>query len=148
MSAENVDLVRRWCAVMSKGPTEAIATVPEFWDAEADYHPVRKFPDARPSHGRQELSDWLGRFFEGFPRTVWAINELVAVGDDRVLGCVTMRAEGPASGLELAGDLYQCFWLRGGRFVRVEDHMTLRGALAALGLEGATLEAAGLRGQP
>ena len=148
MSAENVDLVRRWLAAMSKGPTEAIAAVEELWDAEADHHPVQKFPDGRPSHSRQEFSDWLGRFFGGFPQTEWAINELFAVGDDRVLAWVTLRVEGPASGLALAGEVYQCYWLRGGRFVRVEDHMTLRGALAALGLEGATLEAAGLRSQP
>jgi len=48
---------------------------------------------------------------------------------------------GRGSGLNLEGDLYQCFWLRHGRFFRVE---TLSGALHALGLHGETLEAAGL----
>ena len=40
---------------------------------------------------------------------------------------------------------YHCCWLRHGRFIRVEDHLTARGALHALGLSGETLEAAGLR---
>jgi hypothetical protein len=35
-------------------------------------------------------------------------------------------------------------WVRHGRFFRSEDHLTLSGALRALGLEGETIEAAGL----
>ena len=49
--------------------------------------------------------------------------------------------------MDLEGDLYYCYWLRGRRFLRVEDHLTLRGALAALGLEGDSLEAVGLAQQ-
>jgi hypothetical protein len=45
----------------------------------------------------------------------------------------------------LEGDLYSCFWLRNGRFLRVEGHLTLAGALHALGVSGDSLEAAGLR---
>jgi hypothetical protein len=55
-----------------------------------------------------------------------------------------MRAEGRASGVALEGDAYHCFWLRHGRFIRAEDHLTAKGALHALGLSGETLEAAGL----
>jgi hypothetical protein len=59
-----------------------------------------------------------------------------------------LRGEGRGSGIRLEGDVFQCYWLRHGRFFRVEDHLTLRGALHALGLQGETLEAAGLRDQP
>ena len=41
---------------------------------------------------------------------------------------------------------FSLMWLRHARFFRSEDHLTLRGALRALGLEGDTLEAAGLAG--
>jgi hypothetical protein len=47
--------------------------------------------------------------------------------------------------MRLEGELYHCIWLRHRRFFRVEDHLTLRGALRALGLKGETLQAAGLR---
>ena len=87
----------------------AAGDVIEFWDADADYYPVR---------------------------------------DDRVPVCATARAEGRESGVKLEGDLYHCVWLRHGRFYRWEDHLTLKGALRALGLQGETLEAAGLRGRP
>ena len=133
---------------MSASPEEALAAVAELWDADADYYPVRKFPEARPCHGLQEVSQFLARYLEAYSRSEWAIRELIAVGDDRVLACENMSAEGRGSGINLEGDLYQCVWLRHGRFFRVEDHLTLKGALRALGLHGETLEAAGLRDQP
>ena len=76
----------------------------------------------------------------------FSVQQMVEVDDDRVLARATMRASGRGSGIKLEGDLYVCVWLRQGRVARVEDHLTLKGALHALGLEGETLEAAGLRG--
>jgi hypothetical protein len=83
----------------------------EFWESDGDYYPVRKFPEARPCHGREEIAQFYTEY-----RATWA----------------------------LEGELYHCFWLRHGRFIRVEDHLTAKGALHALGLSGETLEAAGL----
>ena len=56
-----------------------------------------------------------------------------------------VSAKGRTSGVPLEGDVYHCCWLRHGRFIRVEDHLTAKGALHALGLSGETLEATGLR---
>jgi len=132
-------------AAISASPEEARAAVAEFLDADVDYYPVRKIPEARPCHGLEEFSRFVARYLEAWSRYEWEIQELIEVGDDRVLACVNLRAEGRESGMKLAGDLYTCIWLRHGRFFRVEDHLTLGGALHALGLEGETLEAAGLR---
>jgi|SRR5436189_5103720 len=144
MSRENVEVVRRWLAVGSVGPEEARAAVAEFCDADVDYYPVRKFSGALPSHGLDEFSEWLTRWLEAWSQLEWAVKELIEIGDDRVLVCAHMRAEGRGSGVRLEGDIYQCEWLRHGRLFRIEDHLTLSGALHALGFEGATLEAAGL----
>ena len=54
------------------------------------------------------------------------IKDARAVGDDRVLVHGEIRAEGRASGVALEGDAYHCFWVRHGRFVRAEDHLTLK----------------------
>jgi ketosteroid isomerase-like protein len=145
VSGENAELVRRWQAAVSASAEEALATIEELWDADADYYPVRKFPEARPCHGRQEVWHFIARYLEAFSRSEWAIREVIEVGDDRVLVSTNLRAEGQESGVRLEGDLYQCYWLRHGRFFRVVDHLTLRGALHALGLQGETLEAAALR---
>jgi ketosteroid isomerase-like protein len=145
VSAENVEVARRWLATLSASPEEIRAAVAELWETDADYYPVRKWPEARPCHGLEEISQFLVRFGDAFSRSEWAIRELIAVGDDRVLGCLNLRAEGRGSGIRLEGDVYHCFWVRHGRFFHVEDHLTLSGALHAFGFEGDTLEAAGLR---
>jgi hypothetical protein len=123
MSQENVEVVRRWLAAMSDPSVEAaLAVVSDFWDPAADYYPIAKWPEAQPCHGLEEC-------------------------DDRGLACVRLRSEGRGSGITLGGEIYYCYWLRHGRFFRVEDHLTLSGALHAVGLEGETLEAAGLSEQ-
>jgi hypothetical protein len=145
MSPENVEVVRGWLAAGSVGPEGASATAADFCDADVDYYPARKFSDAQPLHGLDEFSGWLAGWKEAWSRLEWAVHELIEVGDDRVLVCASLRGEGRGSGVKLEGDVYQCVWLRHGRLFRIEDHLTLSGALHALGLKGATLQAAGLR---
>jgi ketosteroid isomerase-like protein len=143
MSQENVEIVRHWLEALNRGTEEALASLPEFCDPDIDFYPVRKFPEARPCHGLDEFSRWLARYLDAW-RVEWAIQDLIEVGDERVLFRGTLRTEGRGSGMELEGSLHQCFWLRNGRVFRQEDHLTLQGALHALGLEADTLEAAGL----
>jgi ketosteroid isomerase-like protein len=146
MAGENVEAVRRWLEpAMSSDPDEIRAAAGEFCDPDFDYYPTRKFPEARPCHGLEEFCRFLVRFREPWSRFEWTINELIEIGDDRVLGCLTMRTEGRESAMSLEGGIFPCYWLRQGRCFRQEDHLTLGGALRALGLKGETLEAAGLR---
>jgi hypothetical protein len=128
MSQENVEVVRRWVAIGSVGPEEVRATVAEFCDADVDYYPFRKFSDARPCRGLEESSKFLAGWGEAWSRLEWAVHELIEVGDERVSVCASLRAEGRGSGVKLEGDLYQCVWLRHGRLVRIEDHLTLGAA--------------------
>ncbi|HEX4735131.1 MAG TPA: hypothetical protein VH247_11995, partial [Thermoleophilaceae bacterium] len=58
----------------------------------------------------------------------------------RVLAQATMNAEGRGTGLSLHGDIYHCAWLRNGRILRWEDHLTEAGALDALGVSRAWLD--------
>ena len=144
MSQENVEIIRRWFAPLGEGPQEISAGVSELCDANVDYYPVRKFPEARPCHGRDELTEFFIQFGDAFAHSEWVIRRIIDVGCDRVLACVNLQAAGRGSGLELQGDVFICFWLRHGRVFREEDHLTLAGALNALGFEAETLEAAGL----
>jgi hypothetical protein len=153
VSEENVEIVRRWVeeelntapAELNTAPAKVKAYVARFYDPDADYYPVRKFPEARPCHGYDEIVQFLVGYLAAYSRFEYALRHLIQVGDDRVLVCGSVHAEGLESGLALDGDLYYCSWLRHGRFFRREDHLTLRGALHALGLVGETLEAAGLK---
>jgi ketosteroid isomerase-like protein len=141
MSQENVEVVRAFFEAWNSRNTNAVA---DLLDADVDYYPVRKLPEARPCHGPEEVFQFIARYLDAYSRHEWAIQEMIEADGDRLLVRVTLRTEGRDSGVKLEGDLYHCFWLRQGRILRVEDHMTLSGALHALGLEGETLEAAGL----
>src|SRR5207244_1678248 len=98
----------------------------------------------KPSHGHEEFTRFMVQFHEAWYRFENPVKQLIAVGDDRVLVCATMRAQGPTSGITMEGDIYNCVWLRHARIFRWEDHLTLRGAIHALGLHGETLAEAGL----
>jgi SnoaL-like domain len=147
MSQENVEIARRYMEATEEGRrgVRAIqALVDEFWESDGDYYPVRGFPEARPCHGREEIVRFLTALFPAWKSCRYALKDARAIGDDRVLVHGEIQAEGRASGVALEGDAYHCFWLRHGRFIRAEDHLTPKGALRALGLSGETLEAAGL----
>jgi SnoaL-like domain len=145
MSQENVEIVGRWAHGFGHlTPEDMPQHVAEFCDPDCDYYPARKFLEARPCHGREQIERWNTEYLSAFARLEFAVDRLIAVGDDRVLVCANMRAEGRGSGANIEGDIYQCYWMRHGRVFRLEDHLTLAGAIHALGLSGETLEAAGL----
>ena len=145
MSEDNVEIYRTALEGFRElAPDDTPEQVAQFWEPDGDYYPGKSFPDSRPCHGREEIARYLTDYLRAWDRFEFEINRLIAVGDDRVLSHVTVRADGRQSGLRLDGDLYQCVWLRNGRLLRQEDHLTPAGAIRGLGLRGETLEAAGL----
>jgi hypothetical protein len=142
-SRDNVEIVREALAhYWQAGDPRAFAE--RFWEADSDYYPVRKFPEARPCHGRDEIVQFHLAFRDVWESYEILIKELIPVADDRVLAQVTLTAEGRESGVAMGGDLYHCIWLRHGRVYRWEDHLTVSGAIQSLGLDGDTLKSAGL----
>ena len=93
VSAENVEIVRRWLETLSAAPEEAGTSAADFWDADVDYYPVRKFPEARPCHGPDEVMQFLAGYVEAWSGYDYAVQDLIEVGDDRVLVCATLRAD-------------------------------------------------------
>jgi ketosteroid isomerase-like protein len=150
MSHDNVEIVRRYLEATEEGKrgVDAIeAVVDEFWEPDGDYYPIRAFPESTPCHGREEIVRFFTALYPAWEDYRYVVKDARAVGDDRALVRGAIRAEGRASGVALEGDAYHCFWLRHGRFIRVEDHLTLKGALHALGLSGDNLEGAGVSEQ-
>lgn len=143
MSQANVEITRRYWEQLQDWE-EIPEWVARFWESDGDYYPARGFPEAKPCHGHEEIIAFLTAFRDAWDGHVFEVKDANAVGDDRVLVRVRLKAEGRASGAKLEGDIYHCCWLRHGRFIRVEDHLSPRGAIHALGLSGDSLEAAGL----
>jgi SnoaL-like domain len=145
MSEENVELVLEHVERFGKlRPEDIPQHVARFWDPDSDFYPVRKFPEARPCHGREEIARFIAEFLNAWDNFEFVPKNSVAVGDDRVLAQTTLRGEGRESGMRLDGDVYHCVWLRRGRVFRWEDHLTEEGAIQALGLSAEALKATGL----
>jgi hypothetical protein len=142
MSQKNVEIVRRYFE--GQGRHEPSEWVAEFWDSNGDYYPAPKLPEARPCHGREEIVRFSTEFRVAWKGVQYTVKDARAIGDDRAFVHRRLSAKGRNSGMPLEGDVYHCCWLRHARFIRVEDHLTEKGALHALGLSGETIEAAGL----
>ena len=136
MSLDNVETVRQWVEQFARrtaGP-DIQAFVSEFWDPDGDYYPLRKFPDAHPRHGAEDIASFYASYAESWDAYENVIVKIEPIGDDRVFVHTRLTAEGHGTGLPVEGDLYHCAWLRHGRILRCEDHLTEAGARAALGL--------------
>lgn len=142
MSQENVEVVRRMFQALAEGDLDGVLS---YWDPQGDYYPVGKWPEAQPRHGSDEIRDFLVSFHQGFDRVEFKIHAMAPVGDDRVFMRVRVSGEWKTSGMSMGGEMFHCFWVRHGHVFRQEDHLTVPGALRALGLTGETLEAAGVR---
>jgi hypothetical protein len=145
MSRENVEAVRRALERFPQDPDQLRSWLADFWEPDADYYPVRKWPESRPCHGIEEVERFLSRFLGAWERWEFQAVQFTAVGPTCVLAQARVAAEGRDSGLALDGDLYQCSWMRRRRYLRVEDHLTFEGAITALDVDSAALEALGLR---
>jgi hypothetical protein len=148
VSHANVEFIRRFgerlTALFQRGG-DVRAFVEEFWDEHCDYYPAAKWRlDFGETHGREAMIRFHHRYLEAWDEVAFEPQQLIAIGDHRVLGHFRIDAHGRDSRLGVSGDLYQCFWLRSGRIMRAEDHLTLEGALRGFGLRGSTLEEAGL----
>ena len=67
MSRENAEVVGRslkeYC---EPAPEDINDFAVEFWDPDGDYYPVRKFPEARPCHGRDEIGRFHAQFLSAW----------------------------------------------------------------------------------
>jgi hypothetical protein len=147
MSEENVEIVRRYLeeqASVALPLKQLPAWAAGFWESDGDYCPARGLPDVRPCHGREEIVRFGAELIPTWTEYRYVVKDARAIGDDRVFAHAELHAAGRASGVALEGETYHCCWLRYGRFIRAEDHLTEKGALHALGLSGETLEGAGL----
>ena len=59
MSHENVEVVRAFFEAWNAGNTDAVV---ELLDADVDYFPSRKLPEARPCHGPEEVLRFIARY--------------------------------------------------------------------------------------
>ena len=138
MSEQNVETVRCWIDQFAGATTpEAVAAVVrQHWDTNADYYPVGKFPDRQPRHGLEQIAEFMGTWSDAWDAFEFTASEIVPIDDVRVFLRASVKAQGHQTQAPVDGDLYFSIWMRNGRLLRVEDHLTESGARRGLGLDG------------
>jgi hypothetical protein len=134
---QNVESIRRWIDQFADAttPEAAKAVVSEFWDTDADYYPVRKFPDAQPRHGLEQIAAFFVTWRGAWDAFEFSAIEIVPIDDVRFFVHTLLKAHGQETQAPVDGDLYFSLWMRSGRFLRWEDHLTEAGARRGLGID-------------
>jgi hypothetical protein len=136
MNAEspNVAAVRRWLGAAADA--DAICRrVEELFDEQADYYPVAKIPEAAPAHGLEEIEAFMRAWFTSWDQWRLELRWIEELPGERVIARADATAVSLTGVPDLRAEFHFVFWLRHGRFLRVEDHLSERGARRALGLE-------------
>jgi ketosteroid isomerase-like protein len=132
MSLENVETVRdSWRAFAERG----LDAMVEFWDAEINWRAIEGAPDdAGEMRGleaaRRYCQDWLDTFED----LTSVPEELIDVGDDRVVGVQRVTGRARQSGVETELRYAVVYSLREGRIFRVREYGDRAQALAVVGL--------------
>lgn len=131
----NLEAARRylsWPGHPDQAAREQI--IQEVFDERCDFYPVRAFAEAAPCHGPGQVVAFMHSFWEAWEQWEVVPLALTMIDAERMLAHTHITAIGKGSGVELDVELHHCFWFRNGCILRLEDHITERGAREGLGL--------------
>ncbi len=136
MSRENVEVVRQvYDAAMRRDNASVLSLYdPDVvWDMSR--HPTAAVMGGGIYRGHEGLSQWFGDWHEVLDDFETECEELIDVGDERVVSVATTRGRGRASGAEATYRRQAAIWtLRAGKIIRVVWFLGRDEALEAVGL--------------
>jgi ketosteroid isomerase-like protein len=131
MSEENVELVRKSIDAFNRGDLDA-------WMGFLSPDVVWESQDVRgitPVYrGRAGAREWLEQFRELFEEIRLEIEQITALGDDRVLNGYTEIGRGRGSGEPMEQTVWSILWVAEGLITRRQGFPTRDKALEAAGL--------------
>lgn len=100
------------------------------------FRPVSTFTDSKERRGldtmRRFMDEWYDAWADDFTTAVDNIREY----GDVVIALIRFKGHSKASGIEVAGGLFEVFRFREGKIERIEDFTDHADALKAAGIEG------------
>jgi hypothetical protein len=127
MSRENVELVRRvYDDFFERGELPF-----ELTDPEIRIDNIAESPMPGPYHGHEGLRQWWADIVDAVPGLRFQLEELIDVGDDRVVGM--LRTLGTEL-IEQMPSWAVIHWIRDGLVVRTAGYVRREEALEAVGL--------------
>jgi ketosteroid isomerase-like protein len=132
MSQENVEVVRDALRAFAEGGFDATA---EFWDADINWRAIEGAPDdVGEMNGPERLRRYLDELLEIFDNVTLVPEELLDLGDDRVVAVLHLAGRAKVSGVETELRFAVVCTLRDGKIVRGREYIDREQALEAAGL--------------
>ena len=129
MSQENVEVVGDYLRAFADGGIDAMV---EFMDRDVDWRAIEGAPDdVGEMHGREAMRRYIQDWVDMFDDITNVPEEIVDLGDDRVLAVqhVTGRAKG--SGIETELRYAVVYTLRDGKIVHAREYIDRQQAVEA-----------------
>ena len=134
MSAENVELVRRWFEGLARGDLG-----PEICDEEILIRNWDESPIRGPYHGHAGLRQWWADFDDAFEDVHLELKEAIDVDDERVVTAQHVVGRFRLTGIEVDGPFGAIVTVRDGKIVSAIGYASPGRAKKAAGLSKPTV---------
>jgi len=132
MSEENVEVVRNSLIAYAERGLDAVT---QFWDADITWRAIEGAPDdVGEMHGREAVRRYLQEWIDVFDNVTNVPEELIDLGDDRVLAMQHATGRAKGSGVETEIRYAVIYTVRGGKVVPGREYIDRNQALEAVGL--------------
>ena len=132
MSQANVEVVQAAIDAYNAGD---IDTMLRLYAVDSEVIPDSEMLESERLLGRESLRHWINELGGAWSRVRWEIEEVRAVGADRVLVRGAWGGTGQGSGLDIASNFSGIFTVRHGDITKVEYFQDHAQAVKAVGLE-------------
>jgi ketosteroid isomerase-like protein len=130
MSQENVETVLKAAEAFANGGVDAMA---EFWGVDINWRAVPGAPDdVGEIHGREAMRRYHLDHVDVFDDATVVLEEVLDVGDDRVVAVLHATGRAKVSGVETGIRYAVVCTVRDGRIVRGREYMDREQALEAV----------------
>jgi ketosteroid isomerase-like protein len=133
MSQENVEIVRDSLKAFGDGGLDVAA---EFWHPDINWRAIEgALDDAGEIHGKEAMRGYAQDWLDTFEDITFTPEELLDVGDDRVIAVQRLTGRARLSGIESGLRYAVVYTLRDGKIVRGREYGDRQEALKAVGLQ-------------
>src|SRR6476660_2513933 len=132
MSQENTEIVRNSLKAFADGGLDAAA---EFWHPDIDWRAIEgALDDAGEIHGTEAMRRYVHDWLDTFDNVTFVPEELLDVGDDRVVAVQHLSGRARLSGIETELRFAVVYTVRDGKIVRGREYNEKAEALEAVGM--------------
>jgi ketosteroid isomerase-like protein len=132
MSAENVEVVRRFC---ERDDQTSLDSLMASLHPDIEWIPIESDPEYSVHSGHDDVRAWLTSWAESFPDLRWELDRIRDAGSDLVVAFVRLAGRADTTGIDLETASYAVvFTLQGEKIARIHEYLDSQEALKAAGL--------------